>query len=61
MLTRGGWIGLFDGLQELFGHLQGPCEVGGSGRIFDRIRWRVVFACGGLLVFLVLGHPDGET
>ena len=51
-----GLIGLFDGLQELFGHLQSPCEVGRSGRILNRIH--VIFACEGLLVFAVLRHLD---
>ena len=56
LLTRGGWIGLFDGLQELFGHLQSPCEVGRTGQILDRIR--VVFAREGLLMFVAFRYLD---
>lgn len=58
LLTRGGWIGLFEGLQELFGHLKSPCKVGGSRLIFNRIQWCVIFVCGGFLEFVVLIHLD---
>ena len=56
LLTRGGWIDLFDGLQELFGHFQSPCEVGGTMQILNRIR--VVFVYESFLVFVVFRHFD---